>query len=420
MFRILCIFAVLFTAGSAFSIEDVSLLPKGVRGVLVKSGWVTEVENKYSSNYQLSSLQYRVSQRVDANFIQKIEPQFKQFVETMDSSFPQYNIGSQVYLGDVIVEAEPEIQFTAPIIGYGVTDRWTIGLAVPQINLEAAVKVEHVGANNINEIFNSLPGNYQDHRGDLYSFSQRLQEAYSRLQNVSDLRASIDKFLKDNDYQGLDSVSQKYLGDILVINRYLVYKSPSWRLMLRNHLNLPTGPADDPSNLLDLPIFNRTFLDTALVTQYNFGSFKFHNNLSVKYNLSDKSIKRVPRSDMDLFPSSDREENLDRKIGDSVKYEFNVQKSISDSWGASIGIVKEWKQKDYYSGNRNYNYNLLSRNTDMEQLQVQLSTSYHTLNQFTAKKFPIPLLVSYSYSDTVAGKNVERQSIHEINLGVVF
>lgn len=418
---VIFVMAILFLNSEIYALEDITLLPKGVRALMYRQGVISEIGNKYSSNYQLGSIQYRMSRRVDAKMIQQINTEFVELVKIMNNEFPDYNLGDKVYLGDLILDGSPSIDFKAPIIAYGVTNSYTFAVAVPIVDFQARITARHEGQHNIDQIKAAMPSDYSSYRGDSYSFSSRLEDAYRQLQDSANLTAKIADLCAEKNLKCLGEEKQSSIGDIQLVNRFLIHEDPKWAFMYRAHINLPTGPEDDPNNLLDLPVFHRTFIDHAIVSRYSLGDFKFHNALAYLMQIPDRVNKRVPESENDILPDEDRTENLQRKIGDSLKYEFNAFYQISPDLNLGTGFTKEWKSKDSYRGSyEDRNYSLLSRNSSVESLKFQASLAYSTVDRFLRKKFPIPLSLSYSYSDLVSGKNVERQMTHEFNLAVMF
>ena len=411
----------LFLNLETHALEDISLLPKGVRALMYRQGVISEIGNKYSSNYQLGSIQYRMSRRIDAKMIQQINEEFVELVKIMNNEFPDYNLGDKVYLGDLILDGDPRIDFKAPILAYGVTNSYTLAVAVPIVDFQAKISARHTGQYNIEQIKAAMPSTYSSYRGDSYNFSARLEDAYRQLQDSANLTAKVSELCRDKNLKCLGEERESSIGDIQLVNRFLLYEDPKWAFMYRAHINLPTGPEDDPNNLLDLPVFHRTFIDHAFVSRYTYKDFKFHNALAYVMQVPDRVNKRVPESENDILPDEDRTENLQRKIGDSLKYEFNSFYQINPDLSLGAGFTKEWKSKDSYRGSyEDRNYSLLSRNTSVESLKFQGTLSYSTVDRFLRKKFPIPLSLSYSYSDLVSGKNVERQLTHELNLAVMF
>lgn len=403
------------------ALEDITLLPKGVRAFMYRQGQISEIGNKYSSNYQLGSIQYRISQRVDASLIKELNPEFEELVEVLNNEFPGYNLGDKVYLGDLIVEGSPKVNYSAPVIAYGVSDRYMMAIAVPIVKFSVNITARQEGMHNIEEIRNSLPSDYGDYRGQGETFSDRLEDAYTQLRDASSLTSQISKICSEKGLRCLGEYNQDIIGDIQWIHRYLLYKGNHWSLMYRAHVNLPTGPEDDPNNLIDLPLFHRSFVDSALVTQYRIGNWKFHNSFGYVFHKSDQVDKRVPSSASDILPGPERLETLNRKLGDVLKYEFNVAYDFKQKFGFAAGMQKEWKYSDSYSGSfLDRDYSLLSRDTGAELLKLKLAVSYNTINDFLQKKFPVPLSVSYNFSDIVSGKNVERQNLHELSFAVMF
>ena len=404
-----------------WALEDITLLPKGVRALMFRQGYMSEIGNKYSSNYQLGSIQYRTSRRIDAKMIKGLNPEFNELVDLVNKEFPGYDLGSKVYLGDLIIEGEPAVDYSAPVFAYGITDRYMMAIAVPIVRYNVNIRARHEGAHNIEQFRNSLPGSYDDFSGNQQVFSERLEEAYNQLRDASNLSRKLSEICASKNLRCLGKYSQDTIGDIQWIHRYLLHKGVHWSLMLRAHLNLPTGPEDDPNNMIDLPLFHRTYLDTALVTQYKIGKWSFHNSFGMVLQKEDRVKKRVPTSENDILPDEDQTEDLRRKVGDTLKYEFNLGYSFREKYAFAIGMQKEWKYRDQYNGSfPDRDYDLLARDSGAELLKLSLATSYNTIQDFLKKRFPIPLSLSYSYSDIVSGKNIERQNLHELSLAVMF
>lgn len=403
------------------ALEDISLLPKGVRAFMYRQGQISEIGNKYSSNYQLGSIQYRISQRVDAKLIKELNPEFNELVQVMNEEFPGYQLGDKIYLGDLIVEGSPKVNYSAPIIAYGFTDRYMMALAIPMVKFNVNIRARQEGSHNIEAIRRSMPSDYNDYRGQGQVFSDRLEDAYGQLRDSAVLTQKIQEICREKSLRCLGEYKQDIIGDIQWIHRYLLHKGDNWSFMYRAHINLPTGPQDDPDNLIDLPLFHKSFVDSAIVSQYRIGNWKFHNSLGYVFHKTDSVDKRVPSSVNDILPGPERTESLDRKLGDIFKYEFNFSYEHKEKYNFALGMQKEWKSRDSYSGNFvNRDYSLLSRDTGAELVKMKMSVGYSTVGDFLAKRFPVPLSLSYNFSDIVSGKNVERQNLHEFSIAVMF
>jgi hypothetical protein len=404
-----------------FALEDISLLPKGVRAFMYRQGFISEIGSKYSSNYQLGSIQYRTSQRIDASMIRNLNPEFDELVQIMNNEFPGYELGSKVYLGDLIIDGSPKINYSAPVVAYGVSDRYMTALVFPIVDYNVHIKARHEGKHNIAEIRDAMPSEYEDYRGQSEEFSDRLEDAYRQLNDASNLSRKLREICESKNLRCLGKYQQHSLGDIQWVNRFLLHKGANWSSMIRAHVNLPTGPKDDPNNMIDLPLFGRTYVDTAFVSQYAIGNWKFHNSFGVVLQKPDRITKRVPKSEDDFLPGPEQEESVKRKVGDTLKYEFNFYYQFNDSFGIASGMQKEWKYRDSYSGSDpEKDYSLMSKDTGAELLRAQLSFSYSTINAFLKKEFAVPLSLSYNFSDIVSGKNVERQSLHELSFVLLF
>src|SRR5690606_7565164 len=109
-----------------------------------------------------------------------------------------------------------------------------------------------------------------------------------------------------------------------------------------------------------------------------------------------------------------------RDLGDVVTIGGSTNYWFTKFLNLGAGYDFSYKNQDSYSGARGYDYSLLSRNTESNWHRISGVATFSTVNMFFDKEFVAPLMLSYSYSDIVAGTNVDRQVIHEMNFKMFF
>jgi hypothetical protein len=190
---------------------------------------------------------------------------------------------------------------------------------------------------------------------------------------------------------------------------------------LLNQLTLPTGPKDDPDDLVDLNIFGKTNFQTMLFTNYNFVRWmELGVGIGYTWGITDDIVKRVPRSEDDALPPESTKETLDKDPGDAVNVQFASNFITSDY--IHFGFGYEWNDKkaDKYTGHRNLRYDLLEKDSNTKSEVAKFKLTYSTLNGFLQGTEKIPYSVVYAFADTVRGENIEREMTHELLLKFYF
>ncbi len=397
----------------AYAIEDTQVLPKGVRSLIFQNGNLQSLGEKYDSASNLQDISKRYSQSFTAEKLQKFAPEAKQLVDLLDKKFNQnYSLVSSLYLGELNIEAEPEIQYYAPIFAIGITDQWTFGFGMPFVHLTADMNITSTGNNNAKEIEEFL---YQKS-----GFSSELESAFARLKNMN-LVQEFKSVLKNKSYKEVQDQDRWYRGDLVLVNKYRYQQSEYWDLAHKLSLSLPTGYKDDADDLTDLSIFGQTSIEYAHIQDYKLSSKSIlGSSLGYVWTIEDKVEKRVPSSADDILPDESRKEKLSRDLGDSFKWEINLRHNLHRDWSAAVAYLGQYKDTDYYSGNRNYNYSYLSKNTLQKWHRFEAEIRFSTINGFLAKQYVAPLSLSYKYGDVFDGTNVERQQMHSLSFTLLF
>jgi hypothetical protein len=229
------------------------------------------------------------------------------------------------------------------------------------------------------------------------------------------------KALQNYGYQDPSVGNQTALGDLQVAGIYQYYADRRWTLYNQTTVNLPTGPEDDPSNLVDIPIFHQTNLrsefkqDFRITPKWTFGTM-----VGYIWRIPDQADKRVPSSRDDLLPPANRQERVARDLGDSYLLGTSMSYALTRVWSVNGSYEFNRKAEDRYRGERGYDYSLLAKDSKTEAHRVGLGVTFSTVDMFYAQEFMAPLQLSYSYSDVISGVNIDRQQSHELSLRVFF
>ena len=94
--------------------------------------------------------------------------------------------------------------------------------------------------------------------------------------------------------------------------------------------------------------------------------------------------------------------------------------AASESW--TVFAMSEWAQKaaDRFEGTQQKRYDLLGRDTDTQTQVVTGGISFSSVESYQKRKKGIPAMVAIQMSDTIAGKNTQRQLVQEISATMFF
>jgi len=409
---ILCLFVSSFfgvTAWSAADFGTAGVLPKGRFQAVVRFGNVQDIQNKYNDSGTLQSPS-RMNVRLDNNFLRNNSAEMRKALDLINSIDP--GTGNQVDLGELNITGQADVNYIAPQLAYGMTSRWTLGVAIPIVNLRSDVHFENRGVNTASAVFNRV--------GDIAQAKPEMQAQMEMIKQGPE--ATVNGVLQQQGFKKVSARDQTFMGDIVIGSSIKLYESRYWSFFLLNNLNLPTGPADDPDDLVDLNIFGKTNLANTLYANLDVNYWlQFGFGVGYVLGIPDHVTKRVPRSEGDFAPPENTKEKLSRDPGDTYNIQATSIVKLSDIWELGGGYEFGYKTQDRYrSGNQTARYDLLEKNTDQNYQIARFKVSYTTVSSYLGGKSKIPFIVTYAVSDIFAGKNIERQLNNEVLLKLFF
>lgn len=381
------------------------VLPKGRHQVTLRFGEESHLSEKFDGGGALFSAQ-RMNQRFDKDFLLRQSPELGQLVDFIDKLYPHANASKDLDLGALTFEGDVQARYMAPQIARGITARWSLGVAIPFVNYKTTVSPRNNGHNSTPDFFKTLSQNNME-------LNPKIGEAEALLADGP--RGVFNSITDQRMYSRIEPRNYSFLADIVVGSVYEIYRKGMLSLHALNTLTLPTGPKDDPDDLVDLNVFHKTTLkNTFYAGLAPSPYFEFGLGISYAFQFADKREARVPSSEDDLIPDENSKENLNRKLGDFYGIETAVIWTPYERIEFGLGYDYERKESDRYSGNRGLRYDLLERETSSESHVLRLKTSYSTVGSFIGGKSTIPYSLTYAFSDYVKGVNIEREKTHEV------
>lgn len=402
-----CAILGLIGADRALALDSASVLPVGVRSPAIRMGTVGGIGQKFTSGGNLQSLSDYHSIAFDAQTLQQVLPEAQRLVSVLNQ-FGHQNLGDALNLGVLRIETRPEVRYVAPIFAYGLTPKWTLAVGLPIVTYRNTFQMSQYGS-NVAAIQAQIGGNVD----------AELNQAFAQM-NAS-LVTSAETTLAEKGYKTLRSRDEMIFGDMQIVGIYQFLRERKWTGALKSIANLPTGPADDPDDLADLNIFGETALEEIIILNYQVTSrLQLASRMAYRWLIPDKVVRRVPENANDTLPGIERKSRVSRDRGDSASVGGSLRYKLFDRVTGGAGYEFTSRGADRYSGRMPGAYDVLARGTDGESLRFRAGADYSTTEAYVAGTAFLPMMFSYEFSDTVAGRNVERQTIHEFWLTLFF
>jgi hypothetical protein len=384
---------------------NAAVLPVGRYQTTFRFGNVSDIQDKFSSGGILQSPS-RMNQRFDNAFLMK-DPEFQKLAKIIDEQLlPHQKPSKDIDMGSLEFAGDAQVSYFVPQIARGMTSNWSIGLAVPIIKYQSDIHTMNGGVNTARGVLSGVT----------------TKPDIGGLQMVSNGPSALFAHkLITNGYREISNRDESFMGDIAIGSSLKLYDTRYLDFFLLNQLTLPTGPKDNPDDLLDLPIFGKTEFQTVLYTNLDVTNWlELGMGVSYTWGITDDIQKRVPANADDKIPPASSKESLEKDPGDAYGIQVASMFKLSSYWQAGTGYEMRIKGKDKYSGSRGSRYDLLEKDTDEEAHIGKFKITYTTIEGFLQGDEKIPYSLTYAFADHFAGRNVERQLTHEVLLKLYF
>ncbi len=230
----------------ATGMEDTKVLPKGVRNVILRSV-STEISSSTDAGGNQRPLGAQLEQGV--TFSQLTATRSGLDRAQSEAFLQQNGFAADENIGQFTADLRGKVQVIAPVFSYGVTERWTLALAVPVYSAHTAVDVGFRTNARGQEFINLLASPQHNN-------TQKAREAATQM-NLA--MARMQAKLAANNYQPLEDWSATALGDITLLSKYRALSTPVASVAVSNGIILPTGRVDDPNILHDIGFGNGAY-----------------------------------------------------------------------------------------------------------------------------------------------------------------
>jgi hypothetical protein len=397
------LFCVFMLVNGAHALLTTSTLPAGINSPSFRFGVIEHVGERYTSDGSLMRLGDLKSIVFDAATLKKMNADAQKLIDALNS-FGDHKLGDQFNFGVLRVHTTPKVSYFAPIFAHGFTENWTLALGLPVVTYK-------------NKIFITQDSsNIAYYRSQFSGLSKELDAAL----NI-DLGKATNETLQAKGYKDLESRDENFLGDTQVASVYKFFENSKNALIYQALVGLPTGPGYNSDDLAALNIFGRTTVSNTLAYSYKFTSrFSVLPYASYLVNIKDQVTARVPKNEDDSLPDASAKQVVARQIGNTTSLGGNAFYELNDEWTLGTAYEMSQKTEDRYVGSAGTRYDLLSRNTELKAERVKAEVTYSSVKSYFNKSAILPMMVSVEVSDVIAGYNVERQLVQEMNLMLFF
>ena len=303
---------------------------------------------------------------------------------------------------------DSRVTATIPTLAYGVSDRWTVGLAVPILYSNMHPTTGWTADPNFQAQLNALGANGYHNKTLSYQ---------------GDLQNPIATELRNYCYDPLVDQSQTGLGDIVIAGKYMAYKQGRLAFAVSPKVSLPTGRAQDVNKIVDLaPGDGHVNMGVAAITDYHvMPRTTWNNTLSYTLQMPTVLAKRIPTAS-DNWISPDVDESAHQKLGDIMAIGTGLRYELFPAVTLGGQYSFQYKAPDSYTDNH-YDptrYHYLSTETEQTMHAFEIGLSYSTVPLYRAKRFDVPLDIGANYATVLAGRNTKKIDLVALELASYF
>lgn len=388
-----------------FSITTSQVLPKGVRSMQV-GGLTTTVDGWYNDTGISTGVAEPFNLELSYGRLLKAESD-ENLKLNVEAQLKNKDVPLDTIAGTSYADINTRVFVTLPTIAYGLTERWTLALAIPIVYTNMDVETGFVGTKELQQL--------------VTDFSEKSRKQTGLIQDK--LNDVIATELANKGYKPLEDQEQTQMGDLTLVAKYLAYRGLDYSWAISNILTVPTAHVRDVNKVVD---------PTPGDGQWDFGvtstlevplssKVRFISNTGYTIQFSDVRETRVPYSEDERL-STDIDYGANRNLGDQMFSSLALLWSPVDwiNFGASQTFA--YKQRDQWAGVNATpdRYRALGVETEQYMQAVYLQTGVSTIGMYQRKAFAIPLMATLGFGQVVDGRNVRNDPLWSLNMTMFF
>jgi hypothetical protein len=389
---------------SSIPFDSAQVAPAGVRVPrLINLSF--SVDSRYDSNGSPRPLAWQINRPLKWSDLLQSQTGFRKM--GLKALLEQQKIDPSGGPGQLTGEANAAMNIMVPVLAAGITDRFSLGIAVPIVKTSVSATSGFVKSEEGQKVLTAL-------------------NATAPVEGTSaadQINHAVDHGLQSYGMEPFKSKNTTHVGDIQVVGKYLLYDGGSHLVSLRSTLVLPTGTRPNPDAVIDLPTGDGRYqtglglsFDQVFAKDYRWNVFGHYLAL-----LPNQMERRIP-TEADN-PISSEKESLTRKLGSIISTGTSITRDITAGFSAGVGYAAQ-----YFSGNQYepgqfepIRYQYLADLAPSQLLHsATIMAGFSTVDWFLKKKFFYPFMANFYYSTPLASQNAPRASILAGELTMFF
>lgn len=308
-----------------------------------------------------------------------------------------------------IVKNDLKLQYSSKtfVLGYGVSKDFTLFFAAPSVRVETQIESHIDYSAGIKNMIASLK-----EQGQI----TRAEEIETKSKTI--LEQQFEKYNYDEDYiDSWEGVPNFYL-----ISRWAPPALRKRHLSFETTLVLPNEHDRYQNQFMPMQFFEESvsgiaslYYSKEVLNRLTFAAF-------TSYQARTRFRKDVRVPEDEDSPFSDDQENLRVKFGDEWATGLQFSYLISNWATPFTGLVYRQKASDQYGGDlyASSRYDYLEKATSQNMTVATAGVTLNSVDAFLKGKFLIPIQVTASYSDVLAGQNVFSSQVFALNFMMFY
>lgn len=396
-------------AGGLFapiSMDSATVMPKGIRSVRL-AGFTSEISDKYDGNGQIVPLANSFNKSVSINKL--INSRSSVFERgQLKGGLEADGVDLNASAGDTQGLVNTRLTTTIPVFAYGVTDRITVGFALPIMHAQTHVDTGWTASPYLQKTIDRM---------STAGFQGKLTALKSDLDNV------VKTQIAGYGYKPMEDQNTTDIGDLTLASKVLLHKDERIAVAIAPKVVVPTGRTPDIDKVVDVaPGDGHVSAGVGAAADIRLASnWTLTPSVGYTYQFSNDQAVRIPRS-ADESISPDKDWNVHKKVGDLMGGSLALKYRVTDLVTTGAGYSLQYKNPDSYEGGayEPSRYHYLEQDTFQEMQAAQLMITGSTVPLYKAGRFALPLDGTFSFAQVFEGKNVGKIGVAMFELAAYF
>jgi hypothetical protein len=409
--------AIIISLAPIVALGDAQVLPPGVRAFVYRKASAT-IPGRYDSEGVIGS--FAVQKTFDMGMLRQLSTEVAMALDEIKKTDSSLEAGMNV--GEINMQPEIKVEGDGFGLAIGMFKNFMLVGSIPYLRSSVHLDGGFNPSTSIHQTAETLESMANEpSRSD----SDTLRALAQLMRQLPVLRGEHlqDIMVNEYGYKPIGDWTASGVGDAQVYGQFLANDGSWLKNAVRLGATFPTGRADDPDNILDVA-FGRGYLGTWVESVNDVHIFSedrliFIANLKYEYGWPTNQTRRL--SSNKELPITKEKEEVRFEPGTSWTARGELESRVLWDFRVFSSYSMYYKNQDRFRGGRpDYDYSILASGTEGSSQTAEIGAFYTTADLYVKQKFPIPLKLKGSYSQTMAGNNTEIIDMAYIELQMYF